>query len=71
MSNLPSLSEILATMDIPASRLDITRANVSWLLRNIQVRNGQHADIALAMHHLRNQRRVAAGMDPKPFKTQD
>ena len=68
---MPSLSEILATMDIPASRLDITRANVSWLLRNLQVRNGQHADIALAMHLLRNHRRVAAGMNPKPFKAQD
>ena len=71
MSNLPSLSEILASMDIPASRLDMTRANVSWLLRNIQVRNGQHAHCALAMHHLNNERRVAAGMNPKPFKAQD
>ena len=68
---MPSLSEILATMDIPASRLDITRANVSWLLRNLQVRNGLHPDCALAMHHLRNFRRDAAGMNPKPFKAQD
>ena len=68
---MPSLSEILATMDIPASRLDITPGNVSWLLRNLQVRNGLHPDCALAMHHLRNIRRVAAGMNPKPFKSQD
>ena len=68
---MPSLSEILATMDIPASRLDITPGNVSWLLRNLQVRNGLHPDCALAMHHLRNIRRVAAGLNPKPFKAQD
>ncbi len=68
---MPSLSEILATMDIPASRLDITPGNVSWLLRNLQVRNGEHPDIRLALHHLRNHRRVAAGGNPKPFKAQD
>jgi len=59
-------------MDIPASRRDITDdANVSWLLRNLQVRNSEHPDIRLALRHLRNIRRVAAGMNPKPFKTQD
>ena len=68
---MPSLSQILETMDIPASRRDITPGNVSWLLRNLQVRNGLHPDCALAMHHLRNIRRVAAGMNPKPFKAQD
>ena len=66
-----SLSQILDTMDIPASRRDITAANVSWLLRNLQVRNGEHPDIRLALHHLRNHRRVAAGGKPKPFKAQD
>ncbi len=58
-------------MDIPASRRDITDANVAWLLRNLQVRNRQHPDCAVAMHHLRNIRRVAAGGNPKPFKAQD
>jgi len=59
-------------MDIPASRRDITDdANVSWLLRNLQVRNSEHPDIRLAMHHLRNHRRVAGGANPKPFKNQD
>tara|TARA_Y100000310_G_scaffold89973_1_gene87215 strand:- start:1117 stop:1329 length:213 start_codon:yes stop_codon:yes gene_type:complete len=69
--NQPDLKTILESMDIPASRLDITPVNVSWLLRNLQVRNGLHPDCALAMHHLRNIRRVAAGLNPKPFKTQD
>jgi len=68
---LPSLSDILHSMDIPASRRDITDANVSWLLRNLQVRNSEHPDIRLALHHLRNHRRVAAGGNPKPFKAQD
>jgi len=69
--NQPDLKTILESMDIPASRQDITPTNVSWLLRNLQVRNGEHPDIRLAMHHLRNFRRVAAGMNPKPFKSQD
>lgn len=69
--NQPDLKIILESMDIPASRQDITVTNVSWLLRNIQVKNGQHPDIRLAMHHLRNFRRVAAGLKTKPFKSQD
>ena len=69
--NQPDLKIILESMDIPASRRDITVTNVSWLLRNIQVKNGRHPDIRLAMHHLRNFRRVASGLKSKPFKSQD
>ena len=39
------LAEILATMDIPESRKELTTPNVRWLLRNLRVRNAQHTNI--------------------------
>ena len=39
------LAEIFATMDIPEFRKEITASNVRWLLRNLRVRNAQHANI--------------------------
>jgi len=39
------LVEVLTTMDVPASRKELTPSNVRWLLRNLRVRNGQHPDI--------------------------
>lgn len=52
------LIELLWSMDIPATRTDVTkRENVAWLLRNIQVRNSKHKDIREAIAALHVQRK--------------
>ena len=53
------LVEILATMDIPTSRENLTTANVRWLLRNLRVRNGQHPDINEAIACLKEVARAS------------
>ena len=70
MTTTPSLSEILASMDIPASRREISRPNVRWLMRNIQVRNSDHPDIDLAIRHLRDWSKAASRLVMQP-KSQD
>ena len=40
-----NLRTILDTMDVPASRKELTLSNVRWLLRNLRIRNAQHPDI--------------------------
>ena len=53
------LVEILATMDVPASRKELTPSNVRWLLRNLRVRNGQHPDINEAISGLKEVARAS------------
>ena len=53
------LTEILTTMDIPASRENLTPTNVRWLLRNLRVRNGQHPDINEAITCLKELARAS------------
>jgi hypothetical protein len=42
------LIELLNKMDIPEKRKDINLGNLSWLRRNIFIRNGNHPDIDTA-----------------------
>ncbi len=52
------LTELLWSMDVPATRIDVTkRENIAWLLRNIQVRNSQHKDIDEVLAALHVQRK--------------
>lgn len=39
------LMELLLTMDLPRGRIPLTPSNVSWLLRNVQINNGNHPDL--------------------------
>ena len=49
------LKEILATMDIPQMRSDITQTqNLRWLQRNLQVRNGTHPNTGEALLIIRD-----------------
>lgn len=38
------LKEILTTMDIPENRREINFGNLSWMIRNLAIRNGNHPD---------------------------
>lgn len=38
------LEQILATMDIPENRREINFGNLSWMTRNLAIRNGKHPD---------------------------
>lgn len=48
------LMNILTNMDLPKGRLDLTQSNIRWLLRNIQINNGNHPDIIVAIELLKN-----------------
>ena len=39
------LIKTLDTMEVPAFRKELTTSNVRWLLRNLRVRNAQHANV--------------------------
>lgn len=46
MPNTEELSQILAGMDVPEARLDLTStSNLYWLSRNLPIRNGDHPQI--------------------------
>ncbi len=47
------LVEILADMDVPQLRMELSRRNIRWLLRNLRVRNSDHPDIDLAIATLK------------------
>lgn len=47
------VEKILASMDIPEARRELTRANIRWLQRNAGVRNGNHPDLKLLLNLLR------------------
>lgn len=38
------LEEILTTMDIPENRREINFGNLSWMIRNLAIRNGNYPD---------------------------
>lgn len=38
------LEQILATMDIPENRREINFGNLSWMIRNLAIRNRNHPD---------------------------
>lgn len=38
------LEQILATMDIPENRREINFGNLSWMTRNLAIRNRNHPD---------------------------
>lgn len=42
------LEQILATMDIPENRREINFGNLSWMIRNLAIRNGSHPDFGEA-----------------------
>lgn len=39
------LIELLLTMDLPRGRIALSEANVFWLLRNVQINNGNHPEL--------------------------
>ena len=47
------LVEILADLDVPQLRMELSRRNIRWLLRNLRVRNSDHPDIDLAIATLK------------------
>ena len=44
MKDIERLIEILSTMDIPENRRPINFGNLSWLTRNMAIRNRNHPD---------------------------
>jgi hypothetical protein len=51
------LSRILETMDVPEMRLQLTRANIRWLLRNLRINNADHPHLKEVLLMLRDQMR--------------
>lgn len=47
------LEEILTTMDIPENRREINFGNLSWMIRNLAIRNGNHPDFEEARNLVR------------------
>ena len=47
---MEKLHSILKTMDIPPLRFD----DLHWLNRNIQINNGNHPDLKLALQLIKN-----------------
>lgn len=54
MNDKERLSEILSTMDIPEIRREINLGNLSWLTRNMVVRNRSHPDFEEARTLVKN-----------------
>lgn len=54
MNDKERLSEILSTMDIPEIRREINLGNLSWLTRNMAVRNRSHPDFEEARSLVKN-----------------
>ncbi len=52
------LVEILADMDVPQLRMELSKRNIGWLLRNLRVRNNSHPDIDLAIATLKELRKA-------------
>lgn len=51
-----TLEQILADMDLPEQRKDVTRfANVRWLLRNMHFRNSEHKHYKKAKEMLKKE----------------
>lgn len=48
------LKEILVTMDIPENRREINFGNLSWMIRNLAIRNRKHPDFEEARDLVRN-----------------
>lgn len=42
MPNREVIKDMLIQMDVPSERLNLTTANLQWLLRNLGVRNNRH-----------------------------
>jgi hypothetical protein len=54
MSDRKRLMTILATMDIPVGRTDLSKPeNVRWLLRNLGIRNHKHPGFEEAVRLLK------------------
>ena len=47
------LMEILLTMDLPRDRIVLSKSNVFWLLRNIQINNPDHPELDRAKRLLK------------------
>ena len=47
------LMEILLTMDVPRDRIVLSKPNVFWLLRNIQINNPDHSELDRAKRLLK------------------
>lgn len=54
MNDKERLSEILSTMDVPEIRREINLGNLSWLTRNMAVRNRSHPDFEEARGLVKN-----------------
>lgn len=54
MNDKERLSEILSTMDIPEIRREINLGNLSWLTRNMVVRNRSRPDFEEARSLVKN-----------------
>lgn len=54
MNDKERLSEILSAMDIPEIRREINLGNLSWLTRNMAVRNRSHPDFEEAWTLVKN-----------------
>lgn len=48
---METLKEILATMDIPKTRV----SDLRWLKRNLHINNGEHPDIETALQLINQQ----------------
>ena len=50
---IATVIEILATMNVPESRIFLSRANIRWMLRNLRVQHNDHPDIDRLMSLLK------------------
>lgn len=47
------LMETLLTMDIPRDRIELSKGNVLWLLRNVQINNANHPMLEQVIRQLK------------------
>ena len=68
-ADTPDLTDLLEHMDVPAMRRDLSSAdNVTWLLRNLRVRNGDHPHIDKAVTALKTLARGKRASTPKKYE---
>ena len=47
------LMETLLTMDVPRGRIELSKGNVLWLLRNVQINNSNHPMLERVIRQLK------------------
>lgn len=50
---MKDINTILESMIVPASRRELNKSNIMWLLRNLAIENANHPDFTLVIKLLK------------------